>query len=74
MVTAAGGAQYTNGIYMTFGKDPRLIPGRQAVIDKFRASKFEPEGYTLYAYAPFRPLLRHLKARAVPIRLRPANG
>lgn len=25
MVTAAGGAQYTNGIYMTFGKDPRLI-------------------------------------------------
>ncbi|MDR9963672.1 hypothetical protein KIF59_05735 [Enterobacter cloacae subsp. cloacae] len=21
-----GGPQYTNGIYMTFGKDPRLIP------------------------------------------------
>lgn len=51
MVTAAGGAQYTKGIYMTFGKDPRLIPDGKAVIEKFRASKFEPEGYTLYSYA-----------------------
>jgi branched-chain amino acid transport system substrate-binding protein len=47
MVTAAGGPQYTNGIYMTFGKDPRLIPDGKAVIEKFRAGKFEPEGYTL---------------------------
>lgn len=51
MVTAAGGPQYTNGIYMTFGKDPRLIPDGKAVIEKFRAGKFEPEGYTLYSYA-----------------------
>lgn len=49
MVTAAGGPQYTNGIYMTFGKDPRLIPDGKAVIEKFRAGKFEPEGYTLYS-------------------------
>ncbi len=36
---------------MTFGQDPRTLPGGKAVIEKFRASGFEPEGYTLYAYA-----------------------
>ncbi|BCU54984.1 branched-chain amino acid ABC transporter substrate-binding protein [Enterobacter kobei] len=51
MVTAAGGAQYTNGVLMTFGNDPRTIPAGKAVIEKFRAGGFEPEGYTLYAYA-----------------------
>ena len=51
LVTAAGGPQFTNGVLMTFGKDPRTIPEGKAVIDKFRASGFEPEGYTLYAYA-----------------------
>jgi len=61
MVTAAGGAQYTNGIYMTFGKDPRLIPEGKAVIDKFRASKFEPEGYTLYAYASIQAIAAAFK-------------
>jgi len=51
LVTAAGGPQYTNGVLMTFGKDPRVIPEGKAVIEKFRAGKFEPEGYTLYSYA-----------------------
>lgn len=51
MVTAAGGPQYTKGVLMTFGNDPRTIPEGKAVIDKFRAGGFEPEGYTLYAYA-----------------------
>ncbi|MEG3112278.1 MULTISPECIES: branched-chain amino acid ABC transporter substrate-binding protein [Pantoea] len=51
MVTAAGGPQYTKGVYMTFGNDPRQIPAGKAVIEKFRAGGFEPEGYTLYAYA-----------------------
>ncbi len=36
---------------MTFGKDPRTIPAGKAVIEKFRGAGFEPEGYTLYAYA-----------------------
>lgn len=62
MVTAAGGAQYTNGIYMTFGKDPRLIPDGKAVIEKFRAGKFEPEGYTLYAYASVQAIAAAFKA------------
>jgi branched-chain amino acid transport system substrate-binding protein len=51
LVTAAGGPQYTNGVLMTFGNDPRQIPEGKAVIAKFRASGFEPEGYTLYSYA-----------------------
>ncbi len=51
LVTAAGGPKYTEGVLMTFGSDPRQIAEGKAVIDKFRASGFEPEGYTLYSYA-----------------------
>ena len=51
LVTTAGGPQYTSGVLMTFGADPRRIADGQAVIEKFRAGGFEPEGYTLYAYA-----------------------
>ncbi|AYC31239.1 branched-chain amino acid ABC transporter substrate-binding protein [Pseudomonas cavernae] len=56
LVTTAGGPQYTNGVLMTFGADPRKIPDGQAVIAKFRAAGFEPEGYTLYAYASLQTL------------------
>ncbi|WP_152226538.1 branched-chain amino acid ABC transporter substrate-binding protein [Pseudomonas sp. SCB32] len=56
LVTTAGGPQYTKGILMTFGADPRLIPDGKAVVDKFRANGFEPEGYTLYAYASVQAL------------------
>lgn len=56
MVTAAGGPQYTSGVYMTFGSDPRQIAEGKTVIEKFRASGFEPEGYTLYAYASIQAL------------------
>lgn len=56
MVTTAGGPQYTKGVLMTFGADPRLIPDGKAVIDKFRAGGYEPEGYTLYAYASIQAL------------------
>ncbi|TBV07325.1 branched-chain amino acid ABC transporter substrate-binding protein [Phytopseudomonas dryadis] len=51
LVGTAGGAQYTDGVLMTFGADPRLIADGKAVIDKFRANGYEPEGYTLYSYA-----------------------
>ena len=39
------------GTLMTFGPDPRLRPEAKAVADSFRKAGFEPEGYTLYAYA-----------------------
>lgn len=51
LVNTAGGAKYTDGVLMTFGADPRLLPSGKEAIEKFRAAGFEPEGYTLYAYA-----------------------
>jgi branched-chain amino acid transport system substrate-binding protein len=36
---------------MTYGADPRNRPEAKAVVDEFRAKKFEPEAYTLYSYA-----------------------
>ncbi|WP_226505565.1 MULTISPECIES: branched-chain amino acid ABC transporter substrate-binding protein [Pseudomonas] len=56
LVTTAGGAQYVNGVYMTFGADPRKLPDSKAVVDQFRKSGYEPEGYTLYAYASIQAL------------------
>ena len=56
LVTTAGGPQYVDGVYMTFGADPRLLPDSKAVVDAFRAKGTEPEGYTLYAYASVQAL------------------
>jgi len=39
------------GTLMTYGPDPRNRPEAKAVVDEFRAKKFEPEAYTLYSYA-----------------------
>ena len=41
------------GTLMTFGPDPRNRPEAVALVAKFRASGYEPEGYTLYTYAAF---------------------
>jgi branched-chain amino acid transport system substrate-binding protein len=56
LVTTAGGAQYVDGVYMTFGADPRALPDSKAVVDEFRKTGYEPEGYTLYAYASLQAL------------------
>jgi branched-chain amino acid transport system substrate-binding protein len=34
----------------TFGPDPRRNPEAAPVVARFRAAKYEPDGYTLYAY------------------------
>ncbi|MGQ9365142.1 branched-chain amino acid ABC transporter substrate-binding protein [Azospirillum sp. ST 5-10] len=39
------------GTMMTFGPDPRQKAEAKAVVEKFRAAGYEPEGYTLYTYA-----------------------
>ncbi|WP_029008539.1 branched-chain amino acid ABC transporter substrate-binding protein [Azospirillum halopraeferens] len=39
------------GTMMTFGPDPREKAEAKAVVEKFRAAGYEPEGYTLYTYA-----------------------
>ncbi|MEB0041005.1 MULTISPECIES: ABC transporter substrate-binding protein [unclassified Pseudomonas] len=56
LVTTAGGAQFVDGVYMTFGADPRMLPDSKAVVDQFRKAGYEPEGYTLYAYASVQAL------------------
>ena len=38
------------GTLFTFLADPRRNPEAAPVVERFRASGFEPEGYTLYAY------------------------
>ncbi|SEM87872.1 amino acid/amide ABC transporter substrate-binding protein, HAAT family [Pseudomonas sp. ok272] len=56
LVTTAGGPQYVDGVLMTFGADPRLLPESKAVVEQFRKAGTEPEGYTLYAYASVQAL------------------
>jgi branched-chain amino acid transport system substrate-binding protein len=46
-ITGAAG----QGTVMTFAPDPRKAPTAKAIVDRFRAQGFDPEGYTLYTYA-----------------------
>jgi branched-chain amino acid transport system substrate-binding protein len=39
------------GTLMTFSPDPRRSPNAAEVVRRFKARQFEPEAYTLYAYA-----------------------
>src|SRR6188472_2087456 len=48
---ATVGGPGVEGTLMTFPPDPRKRPEAKAVVEKFRAKKFEPEAYTLYSYA-----------------------
>ncbi len=61
-VTAAGGPKYVDGVYMTFGQDPLTLKTGRDVIETFRASGYEPEGYTLYAYATIQALTSAMDA------------
>lgn len=61
-VKAAGGNQFVSGVYMTFGADPRNIPSGQGVVEAFRKSGYEPEGYTLYSYAGMQVIAAALRA------------
>ena len=45
------GGPGVEGTLMTFSPDPRKRPEAKAIVEKFRAKKFEPEAYTLYSYA-----------------------
>ena len=40
-----------NGTLFTFGPEPRDMPEAKATVAKFKATGYEPEGYTLYTYA-----------------------
>jgi len=45
------GGPGVEGTLMTYGPDPRRRAEAKTIVDKFRAKNFEPESYTLYAYA-----------------------
>ena len=47
--TIAGAA--ANGTWVTFDRDPRTLPSAAAVVAKFKAQNYDPEGYTLLSYA-----------------------
>jgi branched-chain amino acid transport system substrate-binding protein len=40
-----------DGTLMTFSPDPRKNPNAKDAVAKFKAKNYEPEAYTLYAYA-----------------------
>jgi len=50
------------GTLNTFGPDPRLNPANKEIVEKFRASGFEPEAYTLYSYAAMQALAQAANA------------
>ena len=39
------------GTLFTFGPEPRNKPTAKAIVEKFKANKIDPEGFTLYTYA-----------------------
>ena len=60
LASIAGDA--VNGTLMTFAPDPRKNPSAKELVDKFRAAGFEPEAYTLYAYASVQVIADAAKA------------
>ncbi len=59
---ASIGGPAVEGTLMTFPPDPRQNPGAQAVVDEFRNAGFEPEAYTLYAYAAMQVIKAGIEA------------
>ncbi|MEO5345855.1 MAG: branched-chain amino acid ABC transporter substrate-binding protein [Magnetococcus sp. YQC-9] len=61
-VTSAGGPKFVEGVYMTFGADPRKIPAGKELVGTFRKAGYEPEGYTLYSYATLQSIASAMSA------------
>ena len=60
LASIAGDA--VDGTLMTFAPDPRKNPAAKELVEKFRAAGFEPEAYTLYAYAAVQVIAEGAKA------------
>lgn len=60
-VTSAGGKKYVDGVFVTFGPDPRRLPESQKVVKAFEKSGYNPEGYTLYSYATIQVMAAAMK-------------
>jgi branched-chain amino acid transport system substrate-binding protein len=50
------------GTLMTFSPDPRSNPAAAQVVQRFRQTGYDPEAYTLYAYAALQALTEAAKA------------
>lgn len=57
-VTAAGGGQYVDGVYVTFGRDPQKYESSKAIVSSFIKDGYKPEGYTLYSYASLQAIVK----------------
>src|SRR6516225_1620946 len=56
------------GTLMTFPPDPRNMPAAWAVVDKFTAQGYNPEGYTLHTYAAIQAFAQAAaKAKSVKV-------
>lgn len=60
-VTSAGGKPIVEGVYVTFGPDPRKLPNSKAVVDTFKKGGYDPEGYTLYSYSVVQSIAEAVK-------------
>jgi branched-chain amino acid transport system substrate-binding protein len=60
LASIAGDA--VDGTLMTFAPDPRKNEAAKDLVEKFRAAGFEPEAYTLYAYAAVQVIAEGAKA------------
>lgn len=61
-VIEAGGPEVVKGVYMTFAKDARTLAQAKSVIARLRDKGYEPEGYTLYAYASVQAIAEAIQA------------
>jgi len=53
------------GVLMTFSPDPRNRPEVKPILDELRKPGFEPEGYTLYAYAAMQVIAEGIRRAGV---------
>lgn len=50
-VTAAGGKQFAEGVYMSFPADPRKLPSSKDIVAKLTQEGKKADGFVLYAYS-----------------------
>ncbi|WP_067100988.1 branched-chain amino acid ABC transporter substrate-binding protein [Marinomonas atlantica] len=61
-VSVAGSPEYVDGVLMTFGADPTSYAAGKVVVDEFRESGVEPEGYVMYSYTAMQVVAAALDA------------
>lgn len=64
-IAVAGGKKMVDGVYMTFGKDPRTLESGKALIKRFEANNYKAEAYTLYSYASMQAVAKAFEQTAL---------